>query len=620
MAKFSRKKAMNVPVWILLGLLILGLMGFGIGNYSGVTDKIGSVGDEEITVDEYYQALQEVTRNLSSRVNVQLTYPEAISLGADREAIGIVSRTAALDNEAYNIGISVGDNIVLEQIRNEPGFRGLDGNFDTNAYNFTLENLGMTGSEFDEVVRKEISRSLLSGSLLSDLVPSEVFWNKYIDYNFHRRTFRWIEITDDMVRNPDPQASDSDLRALYDENPEDYTLPSSKEITYVWLTPDMISSSFSVSDEELQTLYDARIDEYKRPESRIVDRLVFQTTEEASLALDQINSGITDFDQVVIDSGIRIEDIDLGEVFRNDLSPEVGDLLFSTDELSILGPVQSSVGPALFRINGIISARETPFEDAREELMVERSQELAIASIQSNFESYQDSLAAGATLEELAQETDLVLATVQYNALSDDPIVELATFRNTAAQIDENSFPELMELENGGVMAMRLDQTLPPALQPFESVRDEVQGNWIASELGKQKFQLAEEHLAALEGGAPFGAIGLGEPRLETGVLRIDGIEDAPQNLLPEVFEIDVVAKGAVVSGENNRIALVLLDEILPPEEDSEEFAGYLSFLESQITGGLSRDIINSYTVDLINNAEFEINQEILNSVHSQLQ
>ncbi|MXZ49725.1 MAG: hypothetical protein F4073_05320 [Rhodobacteraceae bacterium] len=620
MAKFSRKKAMNVPVWILLGLLILGLMGFGIGNYSGVTDKIGSVGDEEITVDEYYQALQEVTRNLSSRVNVQLTYPEAISLGADREAIGIVSRAAALDNEAYNIGISVGDNVVLEQIRNEPGFRGLDGNFDTNAYNFTLQNLGMSGSEFDEVVRKEISRSLLSGSLLSDLVPSEVFWNKYIDYNFHRRTFRWIEITDDMVKDPDPQATDSDLRTLYDENPEDYTLPSSKEITYVWLTPDMISSSFSVSDEELQTLYDARIDDYKRPESRIVDRLVFPTAEEASLALDQINSGITDFDQVVIDSGIRIEDIDLGEVFRSDLSIEVGDLLFSTDELSVLGPVQSSVGPALFRINGIISAKETSFEDAREELMVERSQELAIASIQSNFESYQDSLAAGATLEELAQETDLVLATVQYNALSNDPITEFATFRNTAVQIDENSFPELMELENGGVMAMRLDQTIPPALQPFESVRDEVESNWVASEFGKQKVQLAEEHLAALEGGAPFGAIGLGEPRLESGVLRIDGIDDAPQNLLQEVFEIDVVAKGAVVSGENNRIALVLLDEILPPDEDSEEFAGYLSFLESQITGGLSRDIINSYTVDLINNADFEINQEILNSVHSQLQ
>ena len=224
MAKISRKKAMNVPVWILLGLLILGLMGFGIGNYSGVADKIGSVGDEEITIDEYYQALQEVTRSLSARINTQLTYPEAISLGADREAIGIVSRTAALDNEAYQIGISVGDNVVLEQIRNEPSFQGIDGNFDANAYDFTLQNLGMSGSEFDEVVRKDVSRGLLSGSLLSDIFPSEVFWNNYLEYNFHRRTFRWIEITESMLRQPDPQATDTDLRTCLL-----YTSPSPRD-------------------------------------------------------------------------------------------------------------------------------------------------------------------------------------------------------------------------------------------------------------------------------------------------------------------------------------------------------------------------------------------------------
>ena len=620
MAKFSRKKAMNIPVWILLGLLILGLMGFGIGNYSGVADKIGSVGDEEITIDEYYQALQEVTRNLSTRINTQLSYSEAISLGADREAIGIVSRTAALDNEAYQIGISVGDNVVLDQIRNEPSFQGIDGNFDTTAYNFTLESLGLTGSEFDDVVRKEVTRGLLSGSLLSDLFPSEVFWNNYVEHNFQRRSFSWIEITESMLKNPDPQATDSDLRAFYDNNPDDFTLPSTREITYAWLTPEMISDSFSISEDELLTLYNSRIDEFNRPESRIVDRLVFPTTEEATLALEEINSGTSNFDQIVIDSGIQIEDIDLGEVQRADLSPEEADLVFSTEELSVLGPIQSTVGPALFRINGIIPAKETSFEDVREELMQQRGVELAVETIQNNFESYQDSLAAGATLEELAQETDLVLETILYNSLSDDPVTEFAVFRNTVVQIDENSFPELLELDNGGVIAMRLDQTIPPALQPFDIVREQVQENWVADELGKQKIIVAEEHLAALEGGVGFGAIGLGEPRQEIEVLRVDPIRDAPQNMIQEVFEIEAVAKGAVVAGDDNRVALVLLDEILPPDNDSEEISGYLSFVESQIKGGLSSDIINSYTVDRISKSNLEINQEILNAVHSQLQ
>ena len=620
MAKISRKKAMNVPVWILLGLLILGLMGFGIGNYSGIADKIGSVGDEEITIDEYYQALQEVTRNLSSRSNTQLTYPEAISLGADQEAIGIVTRTAALDNEAYQIGISVGDPAVLEQIRNEPSFQGIDGGFDTNAYEFTLQNLGMSGSEFDEVVRKEVARGLLSGSLLSDIFPTEVFWNKYLDYNFHRRTFRWIEITESMLRQPDPQATDSDLMTYYNDNPEEFTLPTTKQITYAWLTPDMIATSMIATDDELQSIYDARIEEFNRPESRIVDRLVFPTTEEATLALEEINAGGKDFDQFVIESGIRIEDIDLGEVRRSDLSAEEAALVFSTDELSILGPIQSTVGPALFRINGIIPATKTSFEDARDELTQERSLQLAVETIQNSFETYQDSLAAGATLEELALESDLELATINYNSLSDDPVTEFSSFRNIADQIDEDSFPELMELDNGGVIAMRLDQTIAPTLQPFASVREEVQAEWVADELGKQKTQVAEEHLIALEGGAEFGAVGLGEPRLASEVLRIDPIRDAPQGLVQEAFAIEAVTKGAVVKGNANRVALVLLDGILPPDTDSEEVSGYLSFVESQIKNGLSRDIINSYTLDLIGKSDLVINQEILNSVHSQLQ
>ncbi len=620
MAKISRKKAMNVPVWILLGLLILGLMGFGIGNYSGIADKIGSVGDEEITIDEYYQALQEATRNLSSRINTQLTFQDAISLGADQDAIGMVSRTAALDNEAYQIGISVGDPVVLERIKNEPSFQGFDGAFDTGVYNLTLENLGMSGSEFDEVIRKEVARGLLSSSLFSDLVPSAVFWDNFIEYNFHRRTFRWIEITENMLKNPEPQATDSDLQAFYDNNPDNFTLPTTREITYAWLTPDMISSTFSISDDELQTLYDARIDEYIRPESRIVDRLVFPTTEEANLALEEINVGNTDFDQVVIDSGIRIEDVDLGELRRSDLSEDEADLIFSTEELTILGPIQSTVGPALFRINGIIPAKEISLEDAREELMQDRSFELAVETIQNNFESYQDSLAAGATLEELSQETDLVLETIRYNELSNEPVTEFASFHETVAEINEDSFPELIELENGGVIAMRLDQIIPPTLQPFESIKEQVREEWIADDLAKQKVKVAEDHLAALEGGAEFGTIGLGEPLQETEKIRLDTVQSAPQNLVNEVFNIEFVAKGAVVEGDDNSVALAILDEILPADTQSEEVTGYLPFVESQIKNGLSMDILTSYTIDLIGKSELIINQEILNSVHSHLQ
>ena len=58
MAKALRSKGTNALVWVLIGLLVLGLAGFGIGNFTGTADSVGSVGDEEIPVNDYAVALQ----------------------------------------------------------------------------------------------------------------------------------------------------------------------------------------------------------------------------------------------------------------------------------------------------------------------------------------------------------------------------------------------------------------------------------------------------------------------------------------------------------------------------------------------------------------------------------
>ena len=40
-------------VWILLGLLIIGLGGFGASGLSGTMRSVGSVGDRDISIDEF---------------------------------------------------------------------------------------------------------------------------------------------------------------------------------------------------------------------------------------------------------------------------------------------------------------------------------------------------------------------------------------------------------------------------------------------------------------------------------------------------------------------------------------------------------------------------------------
>ena len=49
-------------VWILMGMLMLGLAGFGAVNLSGTVRTVAQVGDEDVSVDAYVRELQREIR------------------------------------------------------------------------------------------------------------------------------------------------------------------------------------------------------------------------------------------------------------------------------------------------------------------------------------------------------------------------------------------------------------------------------------------------------------------------------------------------------------------------------------------------------------------------------
>ena len=59
--------------------------------------------------------------------------------------------------------------------------------------------------------------------------------------------------------------------------------------------------------------------------------------------------------------------MDLGDVRKIDLG-RAGDAVFAAAAGDIVGPLDSAVGPALFRVNAVLAAQETTFEEALPEL------------------------------------------------------------------------------------------------------------------------------------------------------------------------------------------------------------------------------------------------------------
>ena len=616
MAKKGQVKFSNVVVYVLIGLLIVGLAGFGIGGFSTSVRAIGSVGDRDITVDDYVRALQSEIDSFSRITGTRISIAEAVSFGFDRQALERLLLQAAIDNEANNLGLSLGDERVLAALQAMEAFQGVDGRFDRESYDFVLERSGLSQAEFDEIVRREETRSIIRASIANGFQPSNSFLNEQIKSRLNTRNFRWVSIGREDLPEPVPSPTDADLRAYYDENPERFTDPEMRDVTFVWLTPEMIARDMEVDEVSVRAEYDARADEYDIPPRRAVDRLVFPSMEEARSAMERVNAGDIGFIGLLEERRVSLEDAELGAVGRGDLANAAADLLFGSSDTGLFGPVESELGPAIFRVNAVLEGQFTSFEDAMAELTEDLALELARDRIADSIESHEDLLAGGASLEELASETDLRLDRIRLGPDSNEGIAERAEFRTAADSLSEDDFPELTNLADGGVFAARLDGIVPPALRPFDRAREDVSAAWLDDRLAKLLNGHAEDILNGLKSGKSFTELGF-EPNVEKETGRFSFVPNAPPGTVEEVFGLNV-GEAAIV-GQGPEVGLVRLDSVNQVDLDGEAAAALRDALALQYAASTGNDVFRLYSEFLQRDAGIRIDHATIESIHSQL-
>ena len=85
MAGKGKGKISNFFVWIILGLLIVALAGFGVGGFGGNVRSVAAVGDSEVDVNVYARALQRDISQMTQARGEAVTFAEAQALGLDRD-------------------------------------------------------------------------------------------------------------------------------------------------------------------------------------------------------------------------------------------------------------------------------------------------------------------------------------------------------------------------------------------------------------------------------------------------------------------------------------------------------------------------------------------------------
>ena len=612
-------KASNGAVWILMALLILGLGGFGATSFTGSVSSVAKVEGKSIRIDSYSRELQNQMNQIGqSQLNRPLTISEAETFGIPDGVMAQLVSDRALDAEAERLGLSVGDATLRDQIMQIQAFQSASGSFNRDTYSFALSQAGLSEKEFEADLRDETARSVLQAAVIAATRMPESYADAMIDYIAETRDITMLRLDQDDLEEPLAEPSEEELRAFYEENIADYTAPEKKRITYAMLSPDALIDEMPIDPEAIRSAYEARIDEFEQPERRLVERLAFADDAAAQAAKDALEAGETDFETLVGDRGLTLADVDRGDVSQAALGA-AGEAVFAAESGEVVGPLPSDLGPALFRVNGVLAANNVDYGTASLMIREELAADAARREVARQAEPAEDLLAGGATLEELAEETGMELGTIDwYDGLSEG-IAGYADFDDAAAAVSADDYPEIAELDDGGIFALRLDEIVPPAPEPYEDVRERVRNNWEATRTDAALTARAQQIQAQTEAGATLEQIaeetGL-EITTETGVTRGGSVLGTATGYNASVFEL---AEGeTMISNAFGAVILTRLDAVVPPSEEDEQTAVLRQQITSQVSGGLSQDLYQAYAAEVQQSMDVRIDQEALNAVHSQ--
>lgn len=616
MSNKLRSHGKSTVVWVLLAMLILGLGGFGVTSFSGGNAAIGAVGDTEISVNDYARALRSEMNAASAQLGQPVGMAEARAMGLDRQVQGQIFGEAAISEQARRLGLSVGDAEITRQIQSARAFQGLNGQFDRETYRQALRNEGYTEATFETQLRADVARSILQTAVVGGVTAPATLTDAYAAFLTESRDLELAEVTEADLSATIPEPTEDALKAWHQEHAAEFTAPETREITYVWLTPLMLRDQVQVDDAALQAAYDARRDEFVQPERRMVEELVYPSAEEAAAAKAKYDAGEASFADLAAARGLSLEDIDMGEVTRDRLGP-AADAVFALEEPGVVGPIESALGPALYAMNAILPGQEVTLEEARDELVGEAEMARARKMIGDQTADLEDRLAGGATLEQMAEETEMELGTLSFGPGTDAGIAGYEAFRAAAAAVTEEDFPELGNLDDGGVFALRLDGITPAALKPFDEVRDQVAASWRAAQLTTLKSERAAEIVAAVEGGATLASAGV-LVESHGAVPRTGFLPGVPQGLLPKAFETEP-GKAAVVT-EGGRVFVLSVTRVIAGDPASDEAAQVRSAAGRQIGQSMANDLIALYASAAQAEAGLTIDTAAINAVQAQLQ
>lgn len=622
----SIRKFSASPIGKAIFILVLVAFGSGFWYYGNPfstgpeTDWIVRVGEHEVAPAVVRTDYERELNQIRAQTGGQFGSEQAKAIGLPDMVIGRIVNQTLLDLAAADLNLIASDDLVRSAILRNPAFQSPPGTFSREVYAQTLRLSGLTERRYEAIVRRDLERGQLVATLAAGVTVPQSMLDALYRQNNERRVAEVVRIPD-VQMSPIPQPTEEDLIAYHRENAARFTAPEYRELTAVVLRVEDLAREVAVSEDEIQAAYEERAAEFAAPENRTLQQMVFATRDEAEQAYAELAEG-ADFIRVADEkAGLSADTVDVGEVARHEMLPQLADVAFALAEGSVSPPVESPLGWHLIKVTGITPAQTQPVDAVRDQIAGELAQEKATDGLYRVGNDLQDALGGGDSLEEAASRLNLSLLRVSAvdaqgldgdgTRVPDVPDQLIATAFTLS--LGEDSF--LTDFNTGGYFIVRVDQIVPPAVRPLDAVRDQVADGLIAERRVEaariQAENLAETGRTGGDLSAPASAQGFSAVTTAAFTRTGEDAADLPSPLIEALFASEQ-GEPVVIRGEDAAYVAQVTD-VIPA--DPAAAPDRVAALADDLEASLGTDLIVQYLNELRQRYPVAINPQVMDQL-----
>lgn len=617
MLEALRKAAHSFVAKILFALLILSFAVWGIGDVvrGGLaTAPAIVVGKIDISAPEVLsQYRREVTR-LQRMFGPQFTEEQARQMGMLDSTIEQMAARALLDQAAMDLDMVVSDEAVMQALSANPTFRNELGQFDRYRLRQAITQAGYGEEQFIAMARRDLMRSQLITAVSGGMAPPQALVDSLFAHRAEKRVAALRSFTADQT--PAPAATDdATLKAYHDSHSQAFMAPEYRAFTALVMRPADVAQLVNITDKDLEDAYAQRAHDFVVPETRTLRQIVVADQEKAQAAVALAKDG-KDLDAIAKELATSVAD--LGAMDRQTvagLSADLAEAAFALRQPGLTAPVQTPFGWHVVAVGAITPGKERPLAEVRDQLREDVLHERAIDRLYELANKIEDALAGGKSLDEAGQMFGLkplkvAAADIDGKAPDGKPVDGIPaspTFRKTVFDTAEGSDSRTTELEdNGGFFVAHVDKVTPPAVRPFETVKDEVAKAWTAEQRLAEARHRAEQALATLKDGKPVEGVEAKTsepftraPAATSGIAA--PVAAAAFKLQPGESDMVTTPEGAVV---------VTLSQVIAADATAE--AALLAQIRQQLTQQMAGDVIDEMVASLRQRYGVKVNRSVI--------